>query len=68
MKKMIPVILFIISVILVVLFLFVVRIDWLNYYMYAHSAPFYAFILFRFFEYVVPAIICSGIAIFIKVL
>ena len=56
-QKIISLILFFISLILILLFMFVTNIDWLNYYSNGNSAPFYLIIIKNMFIYLTPSII-----------
>lgn len=64
-KKIIAYILFLISLLLVVYCCITLRLDYLNNYEFG-SAPFYAYILVRSVEFILPAIICLVAGIIIK--
>ena len=55
-----------ISLIFILIFLIVLNIDWLNYYVYINSAPFYTFIIVRSLEFLLPAVILLIICLFLK--
>lgn len=56
-KKIASYILFIISFLLVIYCYLVLRLDYLNNYVFG-SAPFYVYIVERSIEFILPAIIC----------
>lgn len=56
-KENIYKILYVISIILLSAFVIILGIDYFNYDKINNSAPFYAFILVRILEFVVPSII-----------
>ena len=66
MKKNISKLLFLLSFILVVIFIILIIIDYLNYDFLINSAPFSALILVRLIEFIVPSIIIFGIGFVLK--
>lgn len=66
MKKNISKLLFLLSFILVVIFIILIIIDYLNYDFLINSAPFSALILVRLIEFIVPSIIIFGIGVVLK--
>ena len=54
-RKVIALLLFFVAVLLVLAFLVVLNLDWLVW--YAYSSPFYFDIIYRSFEFLVPAIV-----------
>ncbi len=65
-KKIISLILFFISLILILGFIIILNLDWITYYSNCNSSPFYVFILVRGIEFLLPAIIFIIIAILLK--
>lgn len=65
-KENIYKILYAISAILLIAFVIILGIDYFNYNEINNSAPFYAFILVRILEFVVPSIIIAIIAKVVK--
>ena len=67
-KKMMSLILFFISLILILGFIIILNIDWITYYSHYNSSPFYVFVLVRSLEFLLPAIILiiMGIILLIK--
>lgn len=62
-RKIISLILFFISLILVLNFILMIDVDWLRYKNIGNSAPFYTFILVRCLEFLLPSIITNIISI-----
>ena len=62
-KRIISLVLFFISLILILGFIFMVDIDWLNYYSIVNSSPFYTFVLVRSLEFLLPSIVSTIIGI-----
>lgn len=58
--------LYVIAIILMIAFVVTLSVDYLNYNTYSNSAPFYAFIVERVVEFIIPSIIAFGIGKFIK--
>ena len=56
-KKIVSLILFFASLLLVLGFIVLLNIDWITFYSMGNSAPFYVFILVRFLEFLLPSII-----------
>ena len=56
-KRIVSLVLFFASLILILGFIFMVDTDWLTYYSMGNSAPFYVFILVRCLEFLLPSII-----------
>lgn len=56
-KKIISIILLSISLILILSFIVILNIDYLNYYTYTTSSPFYAYIIVRSIEFLLPSLI-----------
>lgn len=61
-KKIISYIFFTIALVLILYCYIVLRLDYLNNYIFG-SAPFYAYILVRSIEFILPAILCIVIGI-----
>ena len=64
-KKIVSIILFFISLILVLGFMVVLNIDWITYYSNANSSPFYVFVLVRGIEFLLPSIILFIIGLYL---
>ncbi len=62
-KKILSILLLFISLILILGFIVVLNIDWLNYYSIANSSPFYVFILVRGLEFLLPSIILIVVSV-----
>ena len=60
-KKIIGLVLLFIALILILFFIVVINIDYLNWYMY--SSPFYINIIFRSIEFVLPAILFIAVSL-----
>ena len=65
MKKIIGLILFFVSLILILGCTISIDIDWLNYYSIANSSPFYVFVIVRCLEFLIPSIILIIISVFL---
>ncbi len=66
LNKILNIVLYFISLVLILLFLIVLNIDWLNYYTYVNSAPFYTFIIVRSLEFLLPSVILLIICLILK--
>ncbi len=62
-KKIISLILLLVTLILILSFILMGEIDWLKYKNMGNSAPFYVFILVRCLEFLLPAIITTIIGL-----
>ena len=62
-KKIISLILFFASLILILYFILMLNLDWLKYKNMGNSAPFYVFVLTRCLEFLLPSIITTIIGI-----
>lgn len=58
--------LYAVSIFLIIIFFIRLGIDYLNYDIYNNSAPFYAYIIERVVEFIVPSIILFIVGIFCK--
>ena len=58
--------LYTVSIFLIIVFFIRLGIDYLNYDTYNNSAPFYAYIIERVVEFIVPSIILFIVGIFCK--
>ena len=58
--------LLVITILLIVIFLFIVGIDYYNYDTLNNSAPFYTYIIVRSLEFILPSIILFLISLWIK--
>ena len=65
-EKIISLILYFLSLFLILIFLIVLNLDWLNYYAYESSAPFYAYVLVRSLEFLLPSFILLIISLILK--
>ena len=68
LKKIISFFMFFISLVLILFFIFVTNVDWLNFYSSGDSAPFYITIIKNSFIFLVPSLIfiIIGIILFKK--
>ena len=62
-KKILSMLLLFISLILILGFIVILNIDWLNYYSNFNSSPFYVFILVRGLEFLLPSIILIVVSV-----
>lgn len=58
--------LYVISIFLIIVFIIMLVIDYFNYNIINNSAPFYAFILVRILEFLIPSVIIFIIAKIVK--
>ena len=67
-KKIISLVLFFVSLLLILGFIVILNLDWITYYSNYSSAPFYVYIIVRSLEFLLPSIILiiAGIVLLLK--